>query len=233
MEWLDDVRAVFEEFGIPEYIWKPIARRESGLNPLARGLGLPGRPEDSRGLFQINTRAHPEMLRHDLFDPVVNARLAAEGWILPQWRRTLALGITDPEDQAERVWRFGIRPNWEHVVRQGAHLRLRADAREIYELLGQPAPTPTPVRQTGLPVPARQAGREPAANHLALPTFLTGGLFGGGLVDDAKGVIWLTLGYIFLFILILFSLYMVFRPEIQKILPVALNPTEMLKKGSE
>lgn len=50
-----------------------VALRESGGNPRARALT---KREDSRGLWQINVRAHPEWALRDLFDPRLNARAA-------------------------------------------------------------------------------------------------------------------------------------------------------------
>jgi len=36
--------------------------------------------EDSRGLWQINLDAHPQLARHNLFDPQINAYFAHEIW---------------------------------------------------------------------------------------------------------------------------------------------------------
>jgi hypothetical protein len=58
-----------------------VALAESGGNPSARNLSS---REDSRGLWQINVRAHPE-LAANLYDPATNARAARavlrkQGW---------------------------------------------------------------------------------------------------------------------------------------------------------
>jgi Lysozyme like domain len=58
-----------------------VALAESGGNPAAHNLSS---REDSRGLWQINVRAHPE-LAGNLFDPATNARAARavlrkQGW---------------------------------------------------------------------------------------------------------------------------------------------------------
>ncbi len=54
-----------------------IAKAESGLRVAAHNLGSPGRPEDSRGLWQINVRAHPWADPARLLaDPSYNAQAA-------------------------------------------------------------------------------------------------------------------------------------------------------------
>lgn len=50
-----------------------VALLESGGRPNARALTS---REDSRGLWQINVRAHPEWASRDLFDPATNAQAA-------------------------------------------------------------------------------------------------------------------------------------------------------------
>jgi hypothetical protein len=59
-----------------------VAFAESGGNPNARNLSS---REDSRGLWQINVRAHPEFASSNLYDPATNARAARavlrkQGW---------------------------------------------------------------------------------------------------------------------------------------------------------
>jgi hypothetical protein len=59
-----------------------VAYAESGGNPAAHALTS---REDSRGLWQINVRAHPEFAGSNLYDPATNARaakavLAKQGW---------------------------------------------------------------------------------------------------------------------------------------------------------
>jgi hypothetical protein len=59
-----------------------VALAESGGNPAAHNLSS---REDSRGLWQINVRAHPEFASSNLYDPATNARaaravLAKQGW---------------------------------------------------------------------------------------------------------------------------------------------------------
>jgi hypothetical protein len=59
-----------------------VAYAESGGNPAAHALTS---REDSRGLWQINVRAHPEFRNVNLYDPATNARaaktvLGKQGW---------------------------------------------------------------------------------------------------------------------------------------------------------
>lgn len=42
--------------------------------------------EDSRGLFQINVRAHPDLASLDLYDPEINVREAARLWSSSGWQ---------------------------------------------------------------------------------------------------------------------------------------------------
>jgi hypothetical protein len=41
--------------------------------------------EDSRGLWQLNVEAHPELLLYDLFDPQINAYWAYDLWRRQGW----------------------------------------------------------------------------------------------------------------------------------------------------
>ncbi|OAA24581.1 transglycosylase family protein [Frankia sp. EI5c] len=58
--------------GVSTSTWVAIALAESGGNTKARATGI----EDSRGLWQINTWAHPWTKGMNLYDPVTNARAA-------------------------------------------------------------------------------------------------------------------------------------------------------------
>src|SRR4051794_32076735 len=54
-----------------------VALAESGGNPAAHCHNcFPGVTEDSRGLWQINVDAHPDMAGWNLYDPKTNARAA-------------------------------------------------------------------------------------------------------------------------------------------------------------
>lgn len=59
--------------GVPTSTWVAIALAESGGNPNAR---LATSIEDSRGLWQINTWAHPWAKSTDLYNPSTNAAAA-------------------------------------------------------------------------------------------------------------------------------------------------------------
>lgn len=102
------VKAVMDRYGIPEYIWYPIAVMESGGNPYAENITS---REHSVGIFQINLVAHPEYASYDLKDPAVNAEIAARDFISWAWEQAKEL-FSSPEDQAAYVWRYGIRPQW-------------------------------------------------------------------------------------------------------------------------
>ena len=111
MSWLDDVRKVFDKYQIPDYIWLAIMACESGGDPKARN----GTGEESRGLFQINIKANPKYAGLDLYDPVVNAEVAARDFIAPAYRKAKDEGMEDPLEYAEYVWRYGIQPYWDEA----------------------------------------------------------------------------------------------------------------------
>lgn len=118
------VRQVMQKYGIPDYIWYPIARAESGFNAMA----VNSKGEMSKGIFQINVNAHPEYKDINLYDPQTNAEIAAQRFIGPayQYAKTMT---DDPQQQALIVYSglrnpqvgpsagylpdgVGIRPKW-------------------------------------------------------------------------------------------------------------------------
>jgi hypothetical protein len=82
---------------------------ESGGNPNAHASTS---KEDSRGLFQINLKAHPQWKNVNLYDPVENARLAADNFLSPALYRAGNAGLTSEGDITAYVWKNGIRPAW-------------------------------------------------------------------------------------------------------------------------
>jgi len=104
----ETVKKIMDEYGVPAVIWYPIMQMESGGNPDSHNTN----GEDSRGLFQINLFAHPQWSHLNLFDPAINARIAAENFLLPAYKQAQAKGLSNPVDQAEYTWRYGIRPFW-------------------------------------------------------------------------------------------------------------------------
>jgi hypothetical protein len=125
MSILDQIAEVFDSFGIPRHIWEPIGKQESGFDPLAWNQS----GEDSRGIYQINLDANPRYAGLDLFDPVVNANIAARDFIGPAYRDIS--WNPDPGAQAAYVWQYGIRPHWQSVVDSGKDVILMNDARAI------------------------------------------------------------------------------------------------------
>lgn len=124
----ETVASVMARFGIPEYIWRPILELESGGDPYARAVTP---REDSRGLFQINVVAHPQYATTNLYDPAVNAEIAARDFLLPAF--SAVRDVPDPAAQAAYVYREGIRPQWT------ADLDARVRARAV-ELASQQKP---------------------------------------------------------------------------------------------
>ena len=109
MAWIDEVSEVFAKYKIPQYVWKPIMMMESKGNPLAE---LKNDIETSRGLYQINIVANPQYAGLDLFNPVVNAEIAAKYFIEPAYKKAQKAQLETPLDITEYVWRYGIRPYW-------------------------------------------------------------------------------------------------------------------------
>ena len=79
-----------EVSGIAAIYWPPqevaraleVSRCESGLNTGAWAyVG-----EDSRGLWQLNVRAHPQLAAWNLFDPQINAYFAYHLWATQGWQ---------------------------------------------------------------------------------------------------------------------------------------------------
>lgn len=112
---LESIKQVFTSYGVPEYVWYPIMQKESGGNPQAHSPGN----EDSRGLFQINLGAHPEYKNLNLYDPVVNATVAARDFIAPAYAQAIDKGLTNQQDITAYVWKNGIRPYWTEEKNQG------------------------------------------------------------------------------------------------------------------
>lgn len=85
-----------------------VALLESGGR--ARARALTGR-EDSRGLWQINVRAHPQYARRDLFNPAVNAqaavRISRNGTNWQPWTTAAAARARVASGQAPEVVRPG------------------------------------------------------------------------------------------------------------------------------
>ena len=67
------VKAIFDRYGVPSFVWYPIALAESGFNPDA--IGDEGQ---SIGLFQVNLGTQGTgYTRDQLLNPEINAEVAA------------------------------------------------------------------------------------------------------------------------------------------------------------
>jgi len=98
----DKIKSVFDRYGVPEFVWYPIALAESGLNPDA--IGDNGA---SIGIFQIN-RVNGQGIGYtvdQLRDPVTNAEIAAKA-IVPAYR-ALVTQVSDSQLAAEVARRSG------------------------------------------------------------------------------------------------------------------------------
>jgi hypothetical protein len=142
------VRNTGAKYGVPEYIWSPILQQEQGgtvLNPNARNYkpkgDAKGGPEDSRGLFQINTIGNKLADPKRLYDPVYNANYFFGAQILSSYNKAKQLYPKDPVEQAVYVNQKGQRPFWTADIEQKTRTRA-AQAAGIPT--PQPGPAPTP-----------------------------------------------------------------------------------------
>lgn len=92
----NQVKNVMDKYKIPESIWLPIMQQESGGNPKSTTITP---KEYSIGLFQINSLVHPQYRGVDLFNPSVNAEVAAKDFILPGYTKAKEIS-NDPKTQA-------------------------------------------------------------------------------------------------------------------------------------
>jgi hypothetical protein len=85
------ISAIFQDAGIPQTIWGPILRVESGGNPLARALTP---YEDSVGLFQLNRKGGlgSGYTVKQLEDPTTNASIAAKA-MAPAYNAGVTKGL--------------------------------------------------------------------------------------------------------------------------------------------
>ncbi len=124
-EIIDKIRPIFQSYMIPDAIWIPIMYTESSGPPTDLAVTP---TEISKGLFQINIKAHPQYAGVDLYDPVTNATIAARDFIAPAYSqaqklsadtKTQALitysGLKDPYVGVSSGYLkggAGIRPKW-------------------------------------------------------------------------------------------------------------------------
>lgn len=108
---LSTVFGVGQKYGVPPEILYAVGMTESGFNPNAHALTS---KEDSRGIFQVNVKAHPDANSGMLFNPEYNAN-----YIMP----TLASAYNEGKnkglsgsDLAVYVERYGERPAWNSTV---------------------------------------------------------------------------------------------------------------------
>lgn len=119
------IKPIMDKYGVPEVIWFPIAYAESKL----RAGALNDNGENSRGIFQINLKAHPQYAGLDLYNPAVNAEIAAKVFVSPayEYSKTLTTdiyrqalitysGLKDPLNESDALKGYvpsgGIMPKW-------------------------------------------------------------------------------------------------------------------------
>lgn len=105
------IKSIADSYGVPVSVWYPIAMVESGGNPTAQTKTS---QEDSRGIFQINTYAHPEVNSSQLFDVEYNAK-----YIMPTLKEKMDEGTAKGlkgSALTSYVEKYGERPQWTQAV---------------------------------------------------------------------------------------------------------------------
>lgn len=126
-EELDEIKIIMDNENIPLHVWFPIMFMESAGRIGAFNPGTEDIPEQSHGLFQLNSRANAWLrdLIPDLSDPVFNAKLAVRWLNDPRAVREREKHEGNPAKQTEVTWRKGIRPHWQTVTRLGRDETIR------------------------------------------------------------------------------------------------------------
>jgi hypothetical protein len=179
---LDVIKKAGEKAGIPLEILYSIVMTESGGNPLAHSVTG---SEDSRGLFQINTFAHPNVNSSMLFEPSYNASYAMT-LLKPAYDEGVKKGLTGVE-LAQYVERYGERPQWTETV--------AGNIKKYYEEF------------TGIKTDTPSSGGG-TVDALTKIGFSIGGI--DGLIKNIGNGLKTSLVYIVLGALAIFSLYIIF-----------------------
>ena len=126
-EELDEIKIIMDNENIPLHVWFPIMFMESSGRVGAFNPGTEDIPEQSHGLFQLNSKANAWLrdLIPDLSDPIFNAKLAVKWLNDPRAVREREKYEGNPAKQAEVTWRRGIRPHWQTVTRLGRDEKLK------------------------------------------------------------------------------------------------------------
>jgi hypothetical protein len=194
---LNTIKNVGAKYGIPLDILYPIVMTESGGNPQAHTVTS---KEDSRGLFQVNIKAHPDANSGQLF----NAEYNANYWIpqlVPAYNQGKAKGLTGA-DLSAYVERYGERPAWTSTV--------EGNIRKYY------------AEYTGGKVTATSSGgmlEDKAGYNNGTVTDVNGNQVatGGTMIEGVQGMFKtfmdnakFSLTYAMLLLFLMFALYMVF-----------------------
>lgn len=190
---LNTLKTAAVKYGIPIEILYPIVMTESGGNPSAHTVTS---KEDSRGLFQVNIKAHPDANSGQLF----NADYNANYWI-PQLKSSYEAGKSKGlagADLAAYVERYGERPAWTTTVEN--------NIRKYYAEY-----TGGKVTSSGSSLIEEKAGY----NSNGTVTDVNGNQVqvGGTMFNDIINAVKFYGAYMLLFILFMFALYMVFVKE--------------------
>lgn len=184
---MDTVKSIGDSFGIPFQYLYAIMMTESGGNPLAKSKA----PEDSRGLFQVNTKAHVLADKNRLYDPSYNAN-----FIMPDLKihylEAKAKGLNG-EDTALYMERYGERPAWSNDI----GIRI---SKYYNNYMGGKVDNTTPVVDSGVAADGESEYGESAGG-------------GNNLLTKITDTIRMYGSYLLVFVILIFSLNMVFNTK--------------------
>lgn len=196
---------VGNEIGLPKEVWYPIAMLESGGDPSARAVSD---TEDSRGIFQVNILAHPDANSVALYDPEYNAR-----YQMPELKRIYDQGVdlgVVGSDLPVYVEKYGQRPAWSDSIDQSI--------RNFYDEFTGGSSTSSGSTSDSFSIP--QLPFDPlnpltwfpslATNIIPKTTEATKAVTDVYNATNVKGYIAYGGLYIFIFVILLFSFYMIF-----------------------
>jgi hypothetical protein len=191
------VSNVANEYDLPKYVWYPIIMYESGGNP---NVSYKTSQEDSRGLFQVNTFAHPNANSSMLFDPEYNAR-----YQIPELSRVFKQGQDkglSGVDLTKYVAKFGQRPLWSNTIEQNIEKYYQELSLPQADLFGGGGA----IQFDGEPIPSEGKNIFQKGLEAINPS-----TYYNKVLDFTK----LSLFNVFIFVILMFSVYVAFVRKTQ------------------
>jgi hypothetical protein len=192
----DLLTQIGNDTGLPADVWYPIVMFESRGNPLSHALTS---KEDSRGLFQVNIKAHPNANSSKLFDPEYNAKYQMP-YLARVYKQGYSKGLRG-EDLTVYVERYGQRPSWN----SSKEASIRSYYQDYKNKYGGSSQEVTEVNNTSNDENRYPGGTSGGDSGGALANIFSGALFSVGESLKTVGV------YAAIILLLIFSVYMIFK----------------------